>query len=223
MNKIIGVGLDAPVDLVALAAVEDELRVRREPVRVELATLALPEAGAMLTARGYRLVGFENVLLRSPPSSAASSSEIRIERVTPATLDAWRSALVDGFAASDDSGVPVDHLARDAIAVAIDDVLATPDFDRYLAFVDGALAGAASMRVHDGVALLTGSATLPAQRRRGVQAALLAARLDDAHARGAELASITTAPGSQSQANAMRRGFALVYARAILVRAVTAA
>ena len=50
-----------------------------------------------------------------------------------------------------------------------------------------------------------------------MQAALIAARLADARARGAELAVITTAPGSQSQANVTRRGFALAYARAILV------
>jgi hypothetical protein len=49
-----------------------------------------------------------------------------------------------------------------------------------------------------------------------VQGALGAARLAQAH--GAELAVITTAPGWQSQANVMKRGFALVYARGILLR-----
>ena len=33
-----------------------------------------------------------------------------------------------------------------------------------------------------------------------------------------ELAVVTTAPGSRSQENMMKRGFALLYARAILVR-----
>jgi len=36
---------------------------------------------------------------------------------------------------------------------------------------------------------------------------------------GCDLAVITTAPGSKSQANVMRTGFALLYARAILVKA----
>lgn len=65
------------------------------------------------------------------------------------------------------------------------------------------------MRLHDGVALFTGSATLLEHRRRGVQAALIAARLDEARTRGAELAMITTAPGSLSQANVMKHGFSL--------------
>jgi ribosomal protein S18 acetylase RimI-like enzyme len=74
------------------------------------------------------------------------------------------------------------------------------------------------LRNHDGVASLTGSATLVDQRRRGVQAALIGARLREARARGAELATMVTAPGSQSQANVMKHGFALGYARAVLVR-----
>jgi GNAT superfamily N-acetyltransferase len=137
--------------------------------------------------------------------------------MTAATVESWKATLVDGFAASDDSGVPVDAPTREVIAIVIEDMIVAAGFDRYLAYVDGALAGAASMRVHEGVALLTGSSTLPEARRRGVQAALIAARLADARARGAELAVITTAPGSQSQANVTKRGFALAYARAILV------
>jgi GNAT superfamily N-acetyltransferase len=218
INKVIGAGLDAAIDDAALAVVEQAMRAHDEPVRVELATLATPATGEQLTARGYRLLGFENVLALPLSAIAPTTGAIRIERMTAATTDHWKDTLVDGFACSDDSGVLVDHFGRDAIAAVIDDVLATRDFDRYLAYRGDSMAGAASMRVHDGVALLTGSATLPQHRRGGVQSALIAARLADAHARGAELAVITTAPGSQSQANVTRRGFALVYARAILVR-----
>jgi hypothetical protein len=52
-----------------------------------------------------------------------------------------------------------------------------------------------------------------------VQTALLQARLQDAARRGCDLAVITTAPGSKSQQNAQRRGFALLYARALHVKA----
>ena len=37
---------------------------------------------------------------------------------------------------------------------------------------------------------------------------------------GCELATVTTAPGSKSQENAMRRGFSLLYSRALLVKAL---
>jgi hypothetical protein len=51
-----------------------------------------------------------------------------------------------------------------------------------------------------------------------VQSALLRARLADAAARGCDLAVVTTDPGSKSQQNVQRAGFALMYSRAILVR-----
>jgi len=68
------------------------------------------------------------------------------------------------------------------------------------------------------VAQLCGAATLPEHRRRGVQSALLAARLEDAARRGCDLAVVTTQPGSKSQENVQRQGFELVYARAVLVK-----
>ena len=74
------------------------------------------------------------------------------------------------------------------------------------------------MRITDGIAQLTGAATAPALRRRGVQAALLAARLRDAAEAGCDVAVVTTAPGSTSQKNVQRNGFDLLYARLILAR-----
>ena len=65
---------------------------------------------------------------------------------------------------------------------------------------------------------LTGAATVPAHRRRGVQTALLSARLADAAAAGCDVAVITTQPGSKSQQNAQRQGFDLLYTRAVLVK-----
>jgi RNA polymerase sigma factor (sigma-70 family) len=70
-----------------------------------------------------------------------------------------------------------------------------------------------------GVAQLTGAATIPAHRRRGVQTALLSARLADAAAAaGCDVAVIITQPGSKSQQNAQRQGFDLLYTRAVLVK-----
>ncbi len=215
INKLIGVGFTGALDGDALTAVEAQWREHGEQFRVELATLASTEAAAQLSGRGYQLIGFENVLVRPlttlPPRS---------EHVAIAADDddaAWMRVLVDGFAAGDGTGVAVDNYVREAIEQAMIDMAAAAGFARYVARLDGTHAGAATMRVDDGVALMCGATTLPAFRRRGVQAALLAARLADARAAGCELAVVTTAPGSQSQANVMRSGFQLAYARAILL------
>jgi ribosomal protein S18 acetylase RimI-like enzyme len=218
MNKLIGVGIEGPVDEPGMAAVEAAYRELNEPLRAEIATLAAPDVWEQLTRRGYRLQEFENVLCRSlqdPP--AAKNSDVRVDRVATSGLPVFAETLVSAFCHPDETGAGLDQLTRDVIATAVDDSLAASGVTRYLARRDGAIAGAASMRVHDGVAVLNGSATLPTHRRRGVQAALLDQRLNDARAAGADLAIVTTAPGTQSQANAMRAGFALAYARAVLI------
>ena len=75
------------------------------------------------------------------------------------------------------------------------------------------------MHFAGGIAQLTGAATAPPHRRRGVQAALLAARLDDAVGAGCEVAVVTTQPASTSaEENVRRRGFGLLYTRAVLRR-----
>jgi len=219
LNKVIGVGLDGPIAEEALGAIERAYHDKREPVRAEIATLAAPATFKQLSARGYRLLGFENVLARPLDRDAPPRDDIRVEGVTDATLEIFREAVVEGTSHADDTGVVVDHFSHEVIATVIDDFIAAPGFSRYVAYREGSIAGGASMRVRDDVAVLTGSATLPAHRRRGVQAALLARRLNDARALGAELAVITTAPGTQSQANVMKLGFSLIYARAILALA----
>lgn len=99
----------------------------------------------------------------------------RADRRRPAIRSVDRELALVYLAAlaacPDGTGVPVDQLSRKTIEVAIDDMLEASGFDRYVASVDGVVAGAANMLVHDGIALLTGSATLPAFRRRGVQTA----------------------------------------------------
>ena len=81
-----------------------------------------------------------------------------------------------------------------------------------------ALAGGAGLRLAGDIAQFAGAATAPAHRRRGIQSALLSARLADAAAAGCTIAVITTQPGSTSQQNAQRRGFDLLYTRAVLVK-----
>ncbi len=219
MNKLIGVGIDGPVDETGLTAVEAAYRELNEPLRAEIATLAAPEVWEQLGARGYRLREFENVLCRTLQDLAGPGDPgVRVERVAPPALPTFARTLVSAFCHPDETGAALDQLTRDVIATAVDDSLAASGVARYLARREGEIVGAASMRLHDGVAVLNGSATLPTHRRRGVQAALLARRLSDARAAGAELAIVTTAPGTQSQANAMKAGFTLAYARAVLVR-----
>jgi GNAT superfamily N-acetyltransferase len=126
--------------------------------------------------------------------------------------------VVEAVAHPDARGVPShEEFPRAVVARAMRDFTAAGVL-RYIALRDGVVAGGASYRVAEGVAQFTGAATAPEHRRHGVQTALLSARLAAAAAAGCDVAVVTTQPGSTSQQNAQRRGFDLLYTRAILVK-----
>ncbi|PXX68542.1 hypothetical protein DFR70_102224 [Nocardia tenerifensis] len=223
LDKVVGVGMGEEFDDAALAAVEEAFAERAAPIQFEVSTLADPGVAERLTRRGYALIGFENVLgLRLEPDRKANTAvRVEVSPVEPDELDAWLDIVIDGFATPDTQGVAShEEFPREALADSIRDIAAATGFTRSLARVDGVPAGGASLRLADGIAQLCGAATLPAFRRRGVQASLLSARLAAAASAGCDLAVVTTLPGSKSQQNVQRLGFQLLYARAILVRQV---
>jgi len=223
LNKVVGLGLDGPVDEPELGVVERLYADRNCPVQIELSSLADVSVGAMLTGRGYQLVGFENVLGRLLSSENdvvdSGTSDITLEIINESDFDLWMDAVVTGFATPDRDGVPShESFPREALERVMSDMARAAGFVRYLAFRRGEPAGGGSMRVSDGVLQLCGAATLPHHRCRGVQVALLARRLADAAQAGCDLAVVTTQPGSTSQRNMQRNGFHLLYTRVVLVR-----
>jgi GNAT superfamily N-acetyltransferase len=86
-----------------------------------------------------------------------------------------------------------------------------------LARVDGKIAGSAGLSLIEtpfgGVAHLYIDSTLPEYRGRGVQAALIRARLAAAHRAGYDLASLSARPTNASSRNAEKSGFTLAYTR----------
>lgn len=214
MNKVVGLGFDGLPDEAVLGEIERVFAARGSSTRVELASLADPEVTALLSGRGYRLLEFENVLGRPVGNESSSVPGVQVRRADD--LTAWVDVVVEGFAHPDGEG-PISHEQFPADIVE----RAERDMEKagaipYVALCDGAVAGGGLMRLAGGIAQLAGAATAPAFRRRGVQAALLAARLADAADAGCEIAVVTTAPGSKSQHNVQRRGFQLLYTRAIL-------
>ena len=221
-NKVAGLGFDGVPASDRLDALEREFAERAAPLQFEISTLADPDLARTLTRRGYELVGFENVLGGNPRNLAPSlSSEIDVALAGPAEAETWIDVVTTGFLTPDVFDGPPSHeeFARDVLERVYRDTIATPGFERYLASRAGAIAGGASFRIHDGIAQLAGAATLPEHRRKGVQSALLRHRLAEAARRGCDVAVVTTQPGSKSQENVQKAGFALLYARAVLVRA----
>ena len=221
LNKVAGLGFAGPVDEGALEAVEKAFAERGSPVQAEVASLADPKVVRLLTTRGYTLQGFENVsglgLPRECPPKPGIGIEIAASPIEE--LSTWLDVVLTGFASPDTQGVPShESYPRDLLEGVMADMASADGFSRFLARRDGVVAGGASLRLLEGIAQLCGAATRPEHRRRGVQSALLAARLRIAAEAGCDVAVVTTQPGSKSQENVQRQGFELLYARAVLVR-----
>ncbi|MUM15597.1 GNAT family N-acetyltransferase [Mycobacterium sp. CBMA271] len=221
LNKIAGLGFHGAPTESELDAVEREFAARNTPVQAEVASLADPAICELLSERGYLLVSFEDVL--GLPlvnvSGPVIPDGIAVRHSGTDELASWLDVIVDGFATPDEQGVPShESFPREVLAHAISALATVEGEQRYIAIRDGVVAGAASMRVLDGVAQLNGAATAAPHRRRGIQTALLTTRLHDAAQAGADLAVVTTQPGSRSQQNTQRLGFSLLYTRAILVK-----
>lgn len=222
-NKVVGVGFDGVPDDAELTEVERRYAEVGAPVSFEVAALADPALLEVLGERGYRLVSFENVLIRGlDDEPAVAPAEVVIEREDQQADQGWRrtwlDVVVEAALQPDEQGLAQheefssESLERAELAGFDAGVLA------YLATVDNRPAGGAGIRFADGIAQMAGAGTVPALRRRGVQTALVAARLADARNAGCDLAVVTTQPGSPSHANTQRMGFELGYTRAILVR-----
>ncbi|HKZ32220.1 MAG TPA: GNAT family N-acetyltransferase [Vicinamibacteria bacterium] len=221
LNKVAGLGFAGPLDPAELDAVERAFAERGAAVQVELSCLAEPQIGALLTRRGYTLENFENVLGRRLPTapSRALPDDVVVSVSEAGESGAWLDLVITAFASPDAQGVPShESFPRDELERVMDDMAQAEGFVRYLARRGGVPAGGASMRLFEGVAQLCGAATLPEHRRRGVQSAMLAARLEAASRAGCDVAVVTTQPGSKSQENVQKQGFELLYTRAILVR-----
>ncbi|MEV6610232.1 GNAT family N-acetyltransferase [Kutzneria sp. NPDC051319] len=220
-NKVAGLGFGGVPTADEMAEVEKAFHDRGAPVQVELPTLADPAVGEFLTGRGYRLAGFENVLglalddldLPEPPAG------VEVQPCPEGETDTALDILIDAVLVPDTEGAAAaEEFPREALGNALRDMEAAGT-RRYLALIDGVPVGSGGVRAADGIAYFAGAATSPQHRRRGVQSALIAARLAAAKAAGCDLATVTTAPGTRSQQNVQRRGFALLYSRALLLLA----
>lgn len=211
ITQAVGMGLDGPVSEEEFARLEHFYRSRKEPVRVEACPLADPSFIEQFGKRGYRVTEFTNVM--ALPLDAASGEDSRpeppagmsVEKIGNEQIDLWTLTVAQGFA----EHFPVTEEILEVMTM----FALGPSAECYLARIDGKVAGGATLAIRNGVAGLLGASTLPAFRVRGVQTALLHARLSRAAAAGCDLAVSLARPGSTSQRNIVRLGFCVLYTR----------
>lgn len=211
ITQAVGLGLEGAVNEEEFDRLEQFYRSRGEAVRVETCPLADVSLIEHFGRRNYRVTEFSNVMARplQPSNSKKPNvnrlSAVAIEVVGRAQIDLWTLTVAQGFS----ENAPV---AREILEV-MRMFAHGPNMECYLARIGGAIAGGATLAIRDGVAGLFGASTLPAFRNRGVQTALLQARLDRAAEAHCDLAVCLAMPGGISQRNVMRQDFSVLYTR----------
>jgi GNAT superfamily N-acetyltransferase len=214
ITQAVGLGLKGPVANEEFDRLENFYFTRNEPVRVETCPLADPTLFELYKDGGYHVTEFSNVMVRpvEQTPAAATSSSIDIRLAAPEELDLWVLTVAQGFA----ENYPVTHELLSVMKL----FALRPDVLCYLARIDNRVVGGATLGLRGRIAGLFGASTLPDFRKRGVQTALLHARLKRAAESHCALAMSLAQPGSRSQRNITRFGFQTLYTRVKFERAV---
>ena len=212
VTQALGVGLHGNVDDPELDRLENFFRSRGAATAIELCPLAGLPLYELLAKREYRLVEVSNVFFRelAPADEFPSLPGVVVREVGPDNAKLFIDTVAKGFA----EVAPI----TPALLEVMDGFVHSEGHHVFLAYVDGTAAGGGSAFTFDGVAGMFGASTLPEFRGRGVQQALLAARLGWAARHGCDLAKGITLPGSVSHRNHERFGFRVFYTRTKLMR-----
>ena len=207
-TQTFGLGLFEDASETILDTLEAFFRERGAAVLHETSPLAGTALLELLNNRGYRPLEYTSVLYREIGSGVAPADPSILVRIADPITEGklWAETAARGWAPEQPD--LMDFL-RDLGSVNA----ARTDPLCFLAEIDGQPGATGDMTIHNGVALFAGASTVPEMRRRGLQYALLAARMQCALDHGCDLAMMCAAPGSASQRNAERHGFRIAYTR----------
>jgi GNAT superfamily N-acetyltransferase len=209
MTQAVGMGLNGPVSEAEIGEVECFFRSRGAKVSFDVSPLADAGFIAALAERGYRATEFNNVLARRLAGFELALTP-RARRAVAGEDDLWSYTVGRGFFEHGELTTEEMDIGRA--------IFTMPGALCYVAATEiGEVAAGGAMSIHEGVAAMFADGTIPAFRRRGMQRELIAARLNEAAARGCDLAMASTLPGSGSQRNYERMGFQVVYTKVTLV------
>lgn len=212
VTQAVAMGLNGPVSAEDFDRFEEFYFSREEPVRAETCPLADASLFEHYGQHGYRVTEFSNVMARPVGGQgSAIANGIEIRRAGLDELELWTLTVAQGFAES----FPV---TQELLSVMKMFAMAEKT-ECYEARIEGRVVGGATLAVRGRIAGLFGASTLPEFRKRGVQTALLHARLARAEEAGSELAVSLAQPGSSSQRNITRQGFQTLYTRVKFERA----
>jgi len=175
---------------------------------VQVSVASSPSVRAVLYHRGYQTTDIRNALWLEPNRTPLASPDrsFQIVLVDESTVQTWTDTTALGWghltvAARRRS----DDFSRAAFMGEHEQLLLACDAQ------DDRPVGCASITIRDGVATLGAMCTLPAERNRGVQTALVRHRIAMAREENCDLVATLPAPRGGSERNLLRLGFSLAY------------
>jgi ribosomal protein S18 acetylase RimI-like enzyme len=214
IGRATGVGLDRAFTAADLDRVEQFYRAHQAPAQVDLCPMHRPEVFELFKDRGYAIAELNNVLFRR--------LDLEEEFPTPPSGCEIRRSLMEEAEAA--GAIVESAFFPDGAPEAFRGLIAPfYQMDRALAFV----ASIAGKLVACGTGLvipehrvfaLCGAGTLAEFRSRGLQTALLQARIAAAVEAGCEYAVVVTQGGTISQRNAERLGFRVAYSKVTVIK-----
>jgi len=220
IGRATGVGLDRPFTAADLDRVEAFYRAHHAPSQVDLCSMHEPAVFELFKERGYAIAELNNVLYRKLDAQEEAQEEKKMPPPPPG-CEIRRSRLEEAEAAGKimenaffPGGAPEAFRGLIAPFYQMERALA------FVASVEGRLVACGTGLVipEHRVFALCGAGTLAEFRGRGLQTALLRARMAAAAAAGCEYAVVVTQGGTTSQRNAERLGFRVAYSKVTVIK-----
>ncbi|KAL4993027.1 hypothetical protein BDV10DRAFT_179864 [Aspergillus recurvatus] len=232
LNHVAGIGMGCPVTDQDVDDIERLYNAIGVSPEINLCPFAHDSAAKVLKKRGYIICAEMNVYAMSLQDYQAEDrphhekeeyqrnkgKEIRITAVSKEDYSLFIHSSITGFTSPESPNHDLFHTLATIATLR-------PDTRLYMAKIDGKIAGTAGLALITTllgkVAELYIDSTVPEFRGRGVQAALLRARLSDAKKEGCAIATVTTWPGGVSARNMERVGFKLAYRKDVFAPGLT--
>lgn len=209
LSQAVGVGFACPVTDDDIATITNFYESRGAPPRTFVSPLSDSTLVTGLAAAGYAPVEYQNVFVADDlPTKGRRDDRVVVAR----DVREWARASVSGFA--DGAELKPGDADVGLLIASSEGVIA-------LEIRDGdAIVATGAMDVRGEVSALFAASTLPSFRRRGLHRALIMDRLARAQEAGATFARAMAEPGSASEHNFQRCGFATLYTRVLWERKV---
>jgi ribosomal protein S18 acetylase RimI-like enzyme len=214
IGRATGAGLDQPFTAADLDRVEEFYRSHHAPSQVDLCPLHDPAVFEMVKERGYGIAELNNVLYRkldvgeefAAPPAGCELVRGRPEEAEVASSIVERAFFPDG--------------APEAFRGLLTPLYQMEGALTFTATVEGKMAacGAGLVIPQHRVFAICGAGTLSEYRGRGLQSAILRARLAAAAQAGCEYAVVVTQGGTVSQRNCERLGFGVAYSKVTVIK-----